>query len=101
MLCKEATYECVLDFVYDLFDVYIDKGLEYLRAECTEPLPTVDINAATNVARYVQGLLARLIKQKPPAEAASQYTQLYIFDVTAELTEGLQVAARQRPMPWH
>jgi len=41
----------LLQFIYDLFDRFLDPMLSFLRAHCSEAMPSSDINLVTSVAQ--------------------------------------------------
>ena len=51
----ELTPETI-EFVERLFDRYLPEGLEYVRKNCKEAIPTVDINLVTSTANIFTGM---------------------------------------------
>ncbi len=49
--------------IYMLYDTYVDVGLKFLRKQCRENIPSVDINLVTSLCFFYQALLqpSRLI----------------------------------------
>ena len=46
----------VIDYIWGLFDTYIDSGLKFLRQECKENIPSVNINIVSSLCFYFQAL---------------------------------------------
>ncbi|KAI5075577.1 hypothetical protein GOP47_0009653 [Adiantum capillus-veneris] len=46
----------VIDYIWNLFDTYVDSGLKFLRQECKENIPSVNINVVSTLCYYFEAL---------------------------------------------
>eukprot|EP00959_Pyramimonas_sp_CCMP1952_P401892 8421264-Pyramimonas_sp.AAC.1 len=47
------------DHLWQLFEDYVDQFLTFVRTECKEAIPSVDINLVTSLTMLLQGLLTQ------------------------------------------
>lgn len=75
----------------------MDKGLAFVREQCSEPVATSDINIVTSITKYMQSLLYRMAH--PPKSGdiplknltTRQLTNIYRFNLGEEMSEEMQV----------
>lgn len=56
MTVEHSLTSVVESHIYTLFDTYVDQGLKFLRTNCKENIPSVNINVVTSLCQYMQAL---------------------------------------------
>eukprot|EP00854_Cymbomonas_tetramitiformis_P003966 gene3966-4937_t len=70
------------DYVYGLFEEYIDEGIKFLRRNTREAIPSVDINLVTSTTFLFEALVQEkrgINFSKPPEELHPQLGKLFTF----------------------
>ncbi|KAJ3216110.1 Dynein heavy chain 6, axonemal [Dinochytrium kinnereticum] len=68
----EAVSLEIKDWIESLFDLYVEKGLKFVRRNCTEYLPSVDLNLVTSLCN----IITTFINKRELVDLTQEYSEL-------------------------